>query len=142
MSDYGLQQQFSPADRYFSSFSLQHFKKICTFAMLSYMPEAPMGKGLGKNIYIKGVTVRFGFDSVRTSQIQTKCQKQSNGNVPWEVYYIYRCCQVQSLGSMCYLYNPSVWGFRRCSFRHFGQCEGLYRVERVTGWLHAFLSML
>ena len=26
-----------------------------------------------------------------------------------------------------------AWGFRRCSFRLAGQCEGLYTVERVTG---------
>ena len=25
-----------------------------------------------------------------------------------------------------------AWGFRRCSFRLAGQCEGLYTVERVT----------
>ena len=25
-----------------------------------------------------------------------------------------------------------AWGFRRCSFRQSGQCEGLYGVERVT----------
>ena len=37
-------------------------------------------------MYIKGVTVRFGFDVVRTSQLQTVCQKQSNGNAPWGVY--------------------------------------------------------
>ena len=50
----------------------------------------------------------------------------------------------------CIIYNPhwlrtvllfvvmghyiltSTWGFRRCSFRLAGQCEGLYTVERVT----------
>ena len=33
----------------------------------------------------------------------------------------------------------SAWGFRRCSFRQEGQCEGLSIVERVTDWLHVFL---
>ena len=37
-------------------------------------------------IYIKGVTVRFGFDCVRISQIPSICQKQSNGDDG--VYYI------------------------------------------------------
>ena len=32
-----------------------------------------------------------------------------------------------------------AWGFQRCSFRHTGQCESLYCVERVTALLHAFL---
>ena len=29
--------------------------------------------------------------------------------------------------------RTSAWGFRRCSFRQSGQCEGLYGVERATG---------
>lgn len=33
-----------------------------------------------------------------------------------------------------------TWGFRRCSFRLTGQCEGLSIVERVTEWLYAFFS--
>ena len=37
-------------------------------------------------IYTKGVTERFGFDAVRTSQIPSISQKQSNGNAPWDVY--------------------------------------------------------
>jgi hypothetical protein len=38
-------------------------------------------------IYIKGVTVRFGFDCVRISQIPSICQKQSNGDALWGVLY-------------------------------------------------------
>lgn len=34
----------------------------------------------------------------------------------------------------------SAWGFRRCSFRLVGQCEGLYTVERVTDRLHALFT--
>ena len=40
----------------------------------------PEGQRLGGHVYIKGVTVRFGFDAVRTPQLPTDCQKQSNGN--------------------------------------------------------------
>jgi len=36
----------------------------------------------------------------------------------------------------------SSWGFRRCSFRQIGQCEGLYDVKRVTSWLHVFLYVI
>ena len=43
----------------------------------------------GTDVHInKGVTVRFGFDAVRISQIQTVCQEQSNGNALWDVSYI------------------------------------------------------
>lgn len=34
------------------------------------MPKAPMGRGGIRHMYIKGVTVRFGFDDLRTSQTQ------------------------------------------------------------------------
>ena len=40
------------------------------------------------HIYIKGVTERFAFDDVRTSQLPTVCQKQSNGDAPKVVLYI------------------------------------------------------
>lgn len=36
----------------------------------------------------KGVTVRFGFDAIRTSQLPNVCQEQSNGDAPWGVSYI------------------------------------------------------
>ena len=35
-----------------------------------------------------GVTIRFGFDCVRISQIPTICQGQSNGNAPRDVLYL------------------------------------------------------
>ena len=45
------------------------------------------------NIYIKGVTVRFVFDAVRTSQIPSISQKQSNGNAPrWCIICILASC--------------------------------------------------
>ena len=37
-------------------------------------------------IYIKGVTVRFGFDALELRNFQTVSQEQSNGNAPWGVY--------------------------------------------------------
>ena len=53
---------------------------------LHTMPEAPMGRRRWADIYIKGVSVRFGFDILRTSQIQTISQEQSNKDRPWDVY--------------------------------------------------------
>lgn len=43
--------------------------------------------GSGEHIHNDGVTVRFGFDGVRTSQLRTNCQKQSNGDAPNGVLY-------------------------------------------------------
>ena len=45
-----------------------------------------MGKSKGGNIYLKGVTVRFGFDVLRTWKIQKTSQKQSNGDALWDAY--------------------------------------------------------
>ena len=46
------------------------------------------GQRRARHIYIKGVTVRFGFDNSWISQSSSVCQKQSNGNASW-VYYIH-----------------------------------------------------
>ena len=54
------------------------------------MAESPLGRVEARkgHIYIKGVTERFAFDDVRTSQLPTVCQKQSNGDAPKVVLYI------------------------------------------------------
>lgn len=63
--------------------SLRFFLYIC----IVYPCRKPeRGTSKGGHIYIKGVTVRFGFDVIRTWKIQTVCQKQSNGNALWDVY--------------------------------------------------------
>ena len=73
-------------------------KKMCNFA-LSFSCWKPMfGLGGWRYIYIKGVPLRFGFDAIRTSQLQSACQKQSNGNAPWDVY----TCSY-------WLHTESVW---------------------------------
>lgn len=41
----------------------------------------------GEHIHNDCVTVRFGLDGVRTSQLLTNCQKQSNGDAPNGVLY-------------------------------------------------------
>ena len=40
------------------------------------------------HIHTKAFSERFGFDALRISQIQTICQKQSNGNAPWGVVIV------------------------------------------------------
>lgn len=44
-------------------------------------------RGWEGRIYIKAFTERFGFDCLRTSQLPTVRQKQSNGECPWGVLY-------------------------------------------------------
>lgn len=88
----------------------------------------------------KGVTVRFGFDAIRTSQLPNVCQEQSNGDAPWDVSYIQSLLAHSILQwvNRWYYILTSAWGFQRCSFRQTGQCEGLNSVERATDWLRAF----
>lgn len=52
---------------------------------------------------------------------QTGCQRQSNGNAPWDDYI--------PLVKVIY---SSTWGFQRCSFRQSGQCESLKEWNRAT----------
>jgi hypothetical protein len=68
------------------SINLIEYKKMSIFAMSLPLLKAPKGWKRARYIYIKGVTERFGFDGRRISQIQTVSQKQSNGNVSWDVY--------------------------------------------------------
>ena len=50
---------------------------LANFA-LAHHAGSPCGWWRWADIYIKGVTVRFGFDILRISQILTICQEQSN----------------------------------------------------------------
>lgn len=60
---------------------------IVTFAV-SYLAESSRWAKAGWTYIHKGVTVRFGFDAIRTSQLPNVCQEQSNGDAPWDVSYI------------------------------------------------------
>ena len=105
---------------------------------LHTMSEAPMGRWRWADIYIKDVSVRFGFDDIGIWKIQTISQEQSNKERPWDVYIH----SLSALGRPSVLlagshrwrwqiYITSAWGFRRCSFRLIGQFRSLYIVERV-----------
>ena len=50
----------------------------------------------GEHIHKKAFSGRFGFDDVRTSQLQTVSQKQSNGNAPRDVYSQAQCFLLRS----------------------------------------------
>ena len=64
-----------------------------TFFFLIFAVSKPCwkptsGQRRARHIYIKGVTVRFGFDVSESRTFNTSCQKQSNQNASW-VYYIH-----------------------------------------------------
>lgn len=88
---------------------------------------------------------RFGFDCLRTSQLQkTISQRQSNGGCPLDVLYslfLAVCACFCTMARKVRLYIYTKWGFRCCSFRLIGQCEGLQTVERATGLALRFLYM-
>ena len=95
--------------------------------MSEHWLKALLGRGGQTHIYKKGVTVRFGFDGLRTSQLQQYVKNKATGT-PLRVYYIYSSKPVWYFlcHNMRRIYIvTSAWGFQRCSFRHTGQCEGL-----------------
>lgn len=56
--------------------------------------ESPVGWRRGRHIYIKGVTVRFGFDSVRTSQTLYGLSRTKQRERPVGVLYNPHRCMV------------------------------------------------
>lgn len=90
--------------------------------------------------YLRRRTVRFGFDALRTSQLPRSVGNQATKDAPG-VYYIPTVPhpRVGFAGRRPYIFT-SAWGFRRCSFRRTGQCEGLQSVERAADRLHVFCS--
>ena len=87
------------------------------------------GNGWAGCIYIKGVTERFDFDAVRISQVQTSCQKQSNGNALWDVYYAYSpwCILTKDArGSVIYKHQRGAFGVARF--------DNLGNARAFTAW--------
>ena len=111
-----------------SHFLFLIYNLMLTFAKttLAGSPDAGKSKG-GRHIH-KRRNCTLWFWRPRTSQLQMTSQKQSNGDALWGAYtfcsehflqpYVVRRCS----GMLIY---TSSWGFRRCSFRLVGQCEGL-----------------
>ena len=55
------------------------------------------------HIHIKGVSVRFGFDAIRISQVQTVSQEQSNGDVLCDVVYMSLCAYMRVCDNYMYI---------------------------------------
>lgn len=69
----------------------------------------------GEHIHNDGVTVRFVFDGVRTSQLRTNCQKQSNVDAPNGVLYIHSSHSnfVARVGDMLYIHLRGAFSVAR-----------------------------
>ena len=101
----------------------------------------PEGQRLCGHVYIKGVTVRFGFDAVRTSQLPTDCQKQSNGNASWGVFYTAVLASDGSAvllprGRIVYLHWRGAFGVAR--FDNQGNAKAFMAWNEWQDRLHAF----
>ena len=81
--------------------------------------------------YIKGVTVRFGFDVLELRKFKQIVKNKATGTPYGMFIYITLLADILRPIKVIIIYS-SAWGFRRCSFRQSGQCEGLYTVERAT----------
>ena len=92
-------------------------------------------------IYIKGVTERFGFGAIRTSQLLRIVKNKATGTPQGCFICMARGVPYYIVRERVNYIQTSAWGFRRCSFRQSGQCEGLYSVERVTELAPRFLCV-
>ena len=57
-------------------------KKYITFAIVKHMLKAQWAEGWAYTYILKGVTVRFGFDALRTSQIPNEMSKTKQRERP------------------------------------------------------------
>lgn len=87
-------------------------------------------------IYIKGVTWRFGFDSIRIlAKFKTACQKQGNNGRPLGVLYAIHLHLIiyNGIGGCVYICIRRG-GFRVAArFDKLGNARSLYTVKRVAG---------
>ena len=110
--------------RQIKSFSKQNYYLCSVYTHTGSLD----GQRLGRHIYIKGVTVRFGFDLLELRKLSTVRQRQSNGNASWGVLYTVLIgfgrfyCSLSRVLSI-YLHWRGAFGVAR--FGRTGQCEGL-----------------
>ena len=111
--------------------------KNLTFQSLP-LPKVIIGRGKVE-IYIIRRNCTLWFWLVRTSQTLWIVKNKATGT-PHGMY----CIQpsLASYDSVVYcqngwiIYLHHTWGFRRCSFRQSGQCEGLNTWNEWQDWLH------
>ena len=126
------------------------FKYFCNFA-LSHAEDAQERAAWGGIVHTKRRLLRFGFDGLRTSQLQkTVSQKQSNVNAPGMCLYAvllmlcsHRCIltpwnYVESIVSI-YI---SAWGYALLVSTYRAMRRPLNREASDSAGLHAFFMSL
>ena len=95
----------------------------------------PLGNQRRWDTYIiKAFSGRFGFDDVRTSQLQTVSQKQSNGNAPWGVI-----CLCSAIICLWHWYIYIIVGLSALlGLNYQGNAKTFTSWNRATDWLHVF----
>ena len=100
-----------------------------------------MGRGWADIYIVKGVSdaLVLTIRELRKliCQSRTKQQGTSHGCIVYSPHWL-RTIPLFVVKSAFYILTLA-WGFRRCSFRLTGQCEGIRIVERVTGLAPRFL---
>ena len=91
----------------------------------------------GRRIYIKGVTVRFGFDVSESRKFDCLSKTKQRERL-MVVYYIHSILALVFSGVNIDVIYTFTWGFHRCSFRQTGQCESLDTWNEQQNWLHVF----
>ena len=82
----------------------------------SYRAESPVGVRRVDNEH-KGVTVRFGFDAIRTSQTLLTVKNKATGTPHgMSCIWLDRPCVNSVWLNESIVYAASAWGFQRCSF--------------------------
>lgn len=97
--------------------------------------ESPNGQKVGRHTYGKRRFCTLWFWRSMNFANSTVSQKQSNAErlmrcIIYSPHWL-RTILLFVVKSAFYILTLA-WGFRRCSFRLTGQCEGLSIVERVT----------
>ena len=87
--------------------------------------ESPLGWKRARYMYIKGVTERFGFDALESRKFKQLVKNKATGTSHGMFIYVPNWSLQIEDHSWGYCIYSSAWGFRRCSFRQSGQCEGL-----------------
>ena len=95
---------------------LSGFAKFSLTLPRHTMLKAPIGVRRDDNEH-KGVTVRFGFDAIRTSQTLLTVQNKATGTShEMSCIWLDWLCGIAAWLHERIIYAASAWGFQRCSF--------------------------
>ena len=127
------------------SFHLISFFQIYHYLCKHYSCQCPdTGKSKCRDIYIKGVTVRFSFDVLESRKFKWISQEQSNGDALWGAYtvcpkhFLYPHVMGKCSGMLDIYIIVGLSALLVSTDRAMREPQD---VKRATGWLHVFLYM-